>query len=85
MTALTPSERAAKRREKWQAEHPEDVFGTPAYQSVPREVEPKSEPAPETTDETEPESEPAPETTNKTKPKTTNKTKNNNFEEPLHD
>ena len=71
MTALTPSERAAKRREKWQAEHPEDVFGTPAYQSVPREVEPESEPAPKTA--------------NKTKPKTTNKTKGDGFKEPLHD
>ena len=47
MTALTPSERAAKRREKWQAEHPEDLFGAPAYQSVPREVEPEPEPEPE--------------------------------------
>lgn len=71
MTALTPSERAAKRREKWQAEHPEDVFGTPAYQSVPREVEPESEPAPETADETEPE--------------TTDEAEGDGFEEPLHD
>jgi len=71
MTALTPSERAAKRREKWQAEHPEDVFGTPAYQSVPREVELEPEPAPETADETEPE--------------TTDEAEGDGFEEPLHD
>ena len=70
MTALTPSERAAKRREKWQAEHPEDVFGTPA---------------PETTDETEPESEPAPETTDETEPEPAAEAQGDGFEEPLHD
>ena len=84
MTALTPSERAAKRREKWQAEHPEDVFGTPAPETTD-ETEPESEPAPETTDETEPESEPAPETTDETEPEPAAEAQGDGFEEPLHD